>query len=227
MPFVPGEDLAKRLRRKHRLSWREVTRISADVTQALAFIHAHNIVHGDVKPSNLMRLPGGRILLMDMGIANIRGTRFSLSGTFALGSPAYMPPEQIEGKPVDGRGDQYALAITLYELLAGRRPFESDSIAVVLHKQLHDPPPPLPAAGIPAPTAAAVMRALSKQPEARFPDMAAFQQALAQTASHPTPRFVNGLVFIAACAVIAALIIGLVIYVSTQGGVRPAPVLGL
>ncbi|MBI5877339.1 MAG: serine/threonine protein kinase [Chloroflexi bacterium] len=217
MPFVRGQSLERTLSKRSRLPWRQRSRlpwpravmIVSHVAGALAYLHEQNIVHGDVKPSNIMFGAGGRALLTDLGIAGARGTRFSTSSAFALGSAAYMPPEQIVGRPVDGRGDQYALATVLYEMLAGWRPFGGDDIAVVLRQQVGEAAPPLVVRGLPPALPLVIMRALAKRPDDRFDSVDEFAQALWHSTSDA--RKLNQAVVMVAGVSLALLLVSLVV----------------
>jgi serine/threonine-protein kinase len=146
------------------------------VRQALAGLgHAHQkgIVHRDIKPANLLLGENGEIVVADFGIARADGTPALTTTGAVIGTPQYMSPEQIQTPDrIDGRSDIYSMGIVLYELLTGRKPFDSGSQFAVLQAQISQPPPPMRAIdpGIPPELEAAVMRALSKKPEDRPAD---------------------------------------------------------
>jgi len=146
MELVEGESLAKRLEREGgRLDPREAARIAADVADALYYAHSRAILHRDVKPGNIM-LDGERVLLSDFGLAkDVDGEWESVTHTGqAVGTPHYMPPEQLKGEKdrVDRRVDVYALGATLYQCLTGRPPFLGQSVGSVLQQVLNDEPTP-------------------------------------------------------------------------------------
>jgi formylglycine-generating enzyme required for sulfatase activity/serine/threonine protein kinase len=165
-----------------------------DVAAALDFVHEQGYVHRDVKPANILFDQRGHAFLSDFGVAKAvaetaAGLGATLTGTgVVLGTPAYMAPEMALGKKFDGRIDQYALAVTVYELLAGRLPFEGATPSAVLLKQTTEPPPRLDQVcpSIPRTVAEAVHRALAKEPEKRFPNCRGFAQSVlkAGTAAH-------------------------------------------
>jgi serine/threonine protein kinase len=185
MEFVRGVTLAKfltdlHLRRK-RLRPETITRLITPLASALEYAHARGIIHRDIKPANIMLrqgsqqiLPGQPIppdvepILTDFGVARIRdATTHTATGTI-LGTPAYMSPEQVGGKPIDNRSDIYSLGIILYEMLAGQPPFtsENDTPVSILMKHLDEPHPPLP----PVHSSVQVImdKALAKDPDERY-----------------------------------------------------------
>lgn len=182
MPYVEGETLADRLEREGPLSPEEATRIVVEVADALQYAHDRDIVHRDVKPSNVL-LSSGHALVADFGIAraisSATGDRLTASG-ITVGTPVYMSPEQAEGQPVDGRTDVYALGSVLYEMLVGRPPFEGETVRAVLAKQLVGTIPSIEATrkDLPGHFEATIQRALQKDPEDRFDTVADLAAAL-------------------------------------------------
>ena len=184
MPFVDGESLGARLRRTGRLPVREAVQIAREIADALAYAHSEGVVHRDVKPENILISRQGHALLADFGIARggARSPRDHLTGVgLTIGTPAYMSPEQAMGEAnVGGASDIYSLGVTLYEMLAGRPPFISGSAATVAMQHLTALVPPLASVGAAAPpnVEQAVLRALAKEPEARFATAAELAAAL-------------------------------------------------
>jgi serine/threonine-protein kinase len=145
--------------------------------------HAHGcgIVHRDIKPANIMLADDGQVKVMDFGIARALDGQDQLTRHgHVAGTARAMAPEQIRGRPADVRSDIYSLGIVLYTLLAGRAPFDSDNDFALMKMQLEQTPPPLDTlvGGVPPAVQAAVMRALEKDPAARFESAAAFAQAI-------------------------------------------------
>ena len=155
MELLSGETLAARLQARSRLSEPEALAIIGQLASILEAAHQRGIVHRDVKPSNIMLVPdpaaarGERVKLLDFGVAKI--TSGSLAGAVAAtqaglpsGTPLYMAPEQCEGLPsIDGKADIYALGVILFELLAGRPPFEAETPLALLNMHVRREPPPL------------------------------------------------------------------------------------
>jgi serine/threonine-protein kinase len=186
MEFVDGKELASVIESEGPLPPARAIEIMKQLAAALEEAHRHGVVHRDIKPQNMKLVrytPGGPIFLkvLDFGIAKQVGAEAGkLTATGAvLGTPIYMAPEQAGGatSKIDGRADQYAAGIVLYEMLTGQVPFNSDTLAGVLVSHLTMPPPPLPRT-VPEPLRALVMRLLAKQPEDRFPDAGALYRAL-------------------------------------------------
>jgi len=191
MDEVQGESLRQRLVRERRLDPATATRIVADVAAALDAAGRAGVVHRDVKPENvLLDEATGRAMLADFGIARAMAAEQGGSGTgqgVAVGTPAYMSPEQAAGEEVDSRSDLYALGVVAYEMLAGMPPFHGPN-RVVVSKHIAERPVPIERLrpDAPRPLAAAIMRALEKQPADRWQTGDAFRQAL--TAEQPAPR---------------------------------------
>ncbi|HEV7388478.1 MAG TPA: protein kinase [Gemmatimonadaceae bacterium] len=182
MPHVDGESLRDRLEREQQLPIAEAVRHTHALCAALGYAHRQGVIHRDVKPENVM-LYEGEALVMDFGIAKstMRTTSGSTSGGLLIGTPAYVSPEQAAASSdADGRSDQYSLAVVLYEMLAGERPFAGDSPSEAFAKRFKQAPPPLRQVREDAPPAveAALTRAMDPNPDERYPEMASFAQAL-------------------------------------------------
>ena len=174
MPLVEGESLRARLGREGELPVAEAIRILRDVADALSYAHRHGVIHRDIKPDNVL-LSDQHALVTDFGVAKAvveSQPTLGLTETgLALGTPAYMAPEQAAGDPhTDHRADIYALGVLGYEILAGRPPFTGPSPQAVIAAQLTQAPAPLAEsrASVPAALAAAIMRCLEKRPADRW-----------------------------------------------------------
>jgi serine/threonine-protein kinase len=188
MEYLEGGTLRDALQMRGALPLREAVDIACQVLSALAHAHSHNVVHRDVKPDNIHLQPDGYPKLTDFGIARLTEEASLTSDGQVFGTPSYMAPEQIEGKPVDQRSDVFALGVVLYEMLAGRKPFTGDSVIGIAHAIMNATPSPL--TGAPGAVEQVVMRAISKSPDQRWPTADAMRTALraAETAPQtPTP----------------------------------------
>ena len=178
MPFYEGETLQSRLARGP-LAIDEAVGIAKGVALGLGAAHQAAIVHRDVKPSNVMLVADGRLKILDFGVAKVADT--TITGTGApLGTAAYMSPEQARGDVVDARTDMWSLGVLLYEMLAGRRPFEGDTSSGLLFAILTAEPAPIRdlRPDVPLAITEIVGRALAKTPGRRFTSMAEFVAAL-------------------------------------------------
>jgi len=184
MPFIEGESLRDSLNQTGSMSVRDVVRILYDVADALAYAHGRGVIHRDIKPGNILR-SGSHALVTDFGVAKALNAAMPSSGMtstgMAIGTPAYMAPEQLAGDPAaDHRLDIYALGLLAYELLIGRSPFATLSPQQTLAAQLTRDPEPLSVFrnDVPLPLAAIIMRCLAKQPDDRYPTAEALLTAL-------------------------------------------------
>ena len=154
--------------------------IAGQIAAALRDAHGHGVVHRDIKPSNVLVTPDGFAYLVDFGIARSSDDTALTETGAAVGTLAYMAPERFEGGPPDARSDLYALACVLAECLMGRRPFAGDSLPTLMRAHL-DAPPPRPSEvvpGVPPALDDVIARGMSKDPRDRFPDAAAFADAV-------------------------------------------------
>lgn len=160
--------------------------------RGLAYAHRRGVTHRDVKPSNVFVLRDGTVKVLDFGIARVEGGTAVTDGGVVLGTPHYMAPEQFRPGGVDHRVDMWAVGVLLYELVTGARPFEGSSVPSLIYRIIHSPPPPLDplTQGIPPALAAAIVRALAKDPADRFPDLEAMADAIrdARGATDPDGR---------------------------------------
>jgi serine/threonine-protein kinase len=206
MRFVQGGDLRLIVQREGALAPDRAVGFISPVASALDAAHGAGLVHRDVKPANILvdARPGrpDHVYLSDFGVSKGAGSSASLTATGQfLGTPDYSAPEQIQGLPVDGRADQYALACVAYQLLTGAVPFERDQAMAVMYAHLSQLPPSL-GAGLPAAADQVLARALAKVPEKRYESCRDFADALrealglapyvsgasASAAAHPPPR---------------------------------------
>jgi serine/threonine-protein kinase len=238
MPFIDGESLRAALERKKPFSVREVTRIMHDVVDALAFAHARGVIHRDIKPGNILR-QGSHALVTDFGVAKALSAALPISGVtsagIAIGTPAYMAPEQLAGdSAADHRIDIYAVGLLAYELLTGSSPFTGPSPRETLAAQLTRDPQPLHEVSpeIPRTLSALVMRCLAKDPAARpqhaediLHELDALTMPLGVTpqSGGVEPRTKSGSRAIAV-GVAAALFVAAAAYgISRRGVTRPRP----
>lgn len=199
MELVPGETLRRLLDRVGPLPIADAARIGRQLSDGVEAAHRSGVVHRDLKPSNVVLLssdhagaPQAKVL--DFSIAKLDETlatgkeALTTEGAF-LGTPQYMSPEQCDGQPLDARSDVYGLGVLIYEMLAGRPPFEGRGAAAIALKQLQDAPPPLQRlrADVPEPLAWLVMQALHKKPDFR-PQSAAEVAERLRPFEEPEPR---------------------------------------
>ncbi|HEU5171818.1 MAG TPA: protein kinase [Gemmatimonadales bacterium] len=230
MPFVDGESLRARLARQGELPIPEAVRLLGEIADALAYAHAHGVVHRDIKPDNVL-LSGRHVLVTDFGVAKAvteaTGRHELTTAGVAIGTPAYMAPEQATADPhVDHRADIYALGVLGYELVAGGTPFAGTPQAVLAAQVTQDPPPVTAhRPSVPAPLAEVIMRCLAKHPADRWQTAQEVVERLEQIATpstgttptdtrlvaaarRPRPALIGGVVG-AAAALIAVAVVAL------------------
>jgi serine/threonine-protein kinase len=197
MEFLEGTTLDARLEHGA-IPCGEAVNYIGQVLAALGYAHQQQIVHRDVKPSNMMLTPEGVIKLMDFGIARSgRELNLTVTGT-TLGSIAYMSPEQVTCQPLDGRSDLYSVGVSLYEIVTGQKPFNADSNFSIMKAHLQDlPKRPIELnPSIPESMSKIILMALEKDPKNRFQSADAFRNALMSVAAEqgapvaPTQTFV-------------------------------------
>jgi serine/threonine-protein kinase len=182
MPHIKGESLRDRLHREGHLPVDVALGIARKVALALDAAHQEGIVHRDIKPENIL-LNGDEPIVADFGVARALsvsgGTQVTKPG-MAVGTPAYMSPEQAAAEDIDARADIYALATVLYEMLAGDIPYPGESVQAIMSKRMFDPIPSVRNArpGVPTEVDRAITRALAKEPADRFATAAEFADAL-------------------------------------------------
>jgi TolB-like protein len=219
MPYVAGESLRDRLNREKQLPVDEALHIAVQVTSALDYAHGHDVVHRDIKPENIL-LAGHEVLVADFGIARAitaaGGAQLTSTG-MAVGTPAYMSPEQGAGEShVDGRSDLFSLGCVLYEMLAGTPPFVGPTAQAIQARRLTDPVPPLRTVRetVPAGVEQAIVRALAKVPADRFATPLQFGEALTLgvTATRTARRISRRTVGLIGAAAAAAAAVGAVLF---------------
>lgn len=180
MELVNGPSLEKLLENHARPNPVVLIRALYYVAAALDFAHSRGIVHRDVKPGNILIHEDGTPKVSDFGLAKTLASPLVTQTGMAVGSPSYMSPEQLQGRPVDGRGDQYSLAVTAFEGLVGRRPFEAETLSALFYQILSEPPRSTAILGADlGPDVDAVFaKALAKDPAARYPSCTEFIKEL-------------------------------------------------
>jgi serine/threonine-protein kinase len=184
MTLLPGSDLRRYLPSARRLPEPLLLTLAADVADALAHAHARGIVHRDVKPANLVFDPASRrVWLTDFGAARLQDAQRTRTGLI-VGTPAFMPPEQLSGAPPGAPGDIYALAATVFQLLSGRLPHEGDTMGALLQSMARGSALGLRTVRNDLPEAldALLAQALHRDPSAR-PGAAALARALREIAA--------------------------------------------
>lgn len=141
MEFVEGLPWNQKIRQHTFPDPEQVLSLAREIASALEYAHKTGVVHRDIKPANIVQTPDGHVKLMDFGIAKVPTSELTREGQF-LGTPAYMSPEQIMGRPVDGRSDLFSLGTVLYELLTCQKPFQGDDITTVTYAILKEDPRP-------------------------------------------------------------------------------------
>jgi eukaryotic-like serine/threonine-protein kinase len=187
MEYLQGQDLLARMASPQRMSLRRRVEIATEICEGLEYAHQHGVVHRDIKPANIFITDSGGVKILDFGLARLVTSELTRSNMM-MGTVNYMAPEQVRGERIDQRADIFSSAVVIYELLSGRRAFDSDSFAATLYKILQEVPEPLqqidPA--IPIEMVRIVDRALAKPRDERYQhmsemllDLAVFRQQLA------------------------------------------------
>ena len=182
MEYLPGGVLKTLTGASDRLGWQEAARLLLPIAEALDYAHSQNVIHRDVKPSNILLTGRGQPMLSDFGIAKIleeeQTQGLTVSGT-GMGTPEYMAPEQWTGRACP-QSDLYSLGVVFYELVTGRKPYTADTPAALMLKQINDPlPPPRQfALDLPEQVEKVLLKALAKKPDERYSSMQEFVSAL-------------------------------------------------
>ena len=186
MERVEGRTLQQMLLAGYRPGIDETLGILHQTAAALDYAHQHGVVHRDIKPANIMVQDGMLVKVADFGIAKIMSQNATQSGV-VMGTPTYMSPEQIEGQPVDGRSDQFSLAVLAYELLTGVRPFQGDSLAALAHSIVYAERPLATEANpaLPAEIDPVLRRAFARAPAERYGSCAELARAIESAFDNP------------------------------------------
>ena len=181
MKYIAGTSLEDVLDQKQPLAIDYIQRVLWEAACALGHAHQRGVVHRDVKPANIMFDHDGRVMLTDFGISKALQAATGFTGTgMIIGTPHYMAPEQAKGGAVDGRADQYSLGVVAYRMITGELPYTGDSVHTILYKHIFEEVPRMSGkrAGMPEFLSVAISRALSKEPDQRFPTMEEFATAV-------------------------------------------------
>src|SRR5438093_3459247 len=202
--------------------------VMEQICEGLAFAHSMEVVHRDLKPGNIHVQPNGQVKIMDFGLARLGASEMTRTG-MVMGTPHYMSPEQVRGEKADARSDVFALGSMFYELLAGRKAFDGDSMHTVLFQVLQEEPEPIRNwVDLPPILVEVVERALQKDPAARFHDASqmlaavrAVRRALAE--GRPEATLESELGPLPPLATGDARVVGAVALQPQPGSARPAP----
>jgi serine/threonine protein kinase len=176
MEYLEGDNLRQKMDREGPLPPEEAVRIATQVLDGLAHAHSKGVIHRDIKPENIHILPTGLVKITDFGIARLKyEPNLTMDGQI-FGTPSYMSPEQVQGGAIDERSDLFSVGIILYEMLAGYKPFQGDSVITITYNIVHTEPPSPP--NIPAPLEWVIRKALRKSPAERFSSALEMKQAL-------------------------------------------------
>lgn len=180
MQLIEGPSLSDIIDKKQLLDPVGAARLGIPILDALAYSHERGVIHRDIKPANILIQTSGYPCLTDFGIAKSADAADLTQTGYMMGTPAYMAPEQAEGKHVDGRADQYSLAITLYRAITGKLPFSSDEPMITLVQRLHEDPEPigLHCPDFPTPLGDVLMKALSRNRDDRYMTIKDMQSAM-------------------------------------------------
>jgi serine/threonine-protein kinase len=180
MELLRGQHLVDYTSPAQRLPTAVAIEIVARLADALHYAHQNQVVHRDIKPANIMfDAPSGELKITDFGIARLTDSGRTRTGV-VLGTPSFMSPEQLQGRPVTGRSDLFSLAVSLYQLLTGQLPFRGDTMPGLMIKIAQEPHPRIGAINpaLPPGLDGFFDRALAKDPAGRYDSGASFAQAL-------------------------------------------------
>lgn len=187
MEYLEGDNLRQKMDREGVLPPEVAVRIATQVLDGLAHAHSKGVIHRDIKPENIHILPTGLVKITDFGIARLKyEPNLTMDGQI-FGTPSYMSPEQVQGGAIDERTDLFSVGVILFEMLAGFKPFQGDSVITITYNIVHTEPPSPPS--VPAPLEWVIRRALRKNPAERFASAeemkAALERALAELSTPP------------------------------------------
>ena len=193
MELLEGEDLSELISRRASMNLETKVSLMEQMAEGLAFAHARDVVHRDLKPGNIHIQRGGQVKIMDFGLARLSTSNMTRAG-MVMGTPNYMSPEQVRGERATARSDVFSLGSVFYELLTYHKPFDADSLHAVLFQVMQSEPEPIATAvpGLPPPLRHVVERAMAKDPNTRFKDAAELREALRSvragiSAAHAAP----------------------------------------
>lgn len=189
MEFLEGRELRDVLKDGTLLPVEQVLNIVAQVALGLAYAHEHDIIHRDVKPSNIMVIRDGQVKITDFGIARMASSSVRTQTGMVLGSPKYMSPEQVMGKNIDQRSDIFSLGVMLYEMLTGQAPFDGENVNAIMYQTLNaiTPPPSTLNPSVPEMVNFIVAKALAKGVDDRYQNARDFADDL-RTSCNTMPR---------------------------------------
>ena len=180
MEYLEGQTLEEMIRRKVKFNYRIIAQIITQVCHALTYAHNQGIVHRDIKPANIMVRSDYTVKVMDFGIARLDSSSMTRTG-IAMGTPNYISPEQLQGRPVDSRTDIFSLGVMMYEMLVYRRPFRGENLTSLIYSIVNSEPQ-LPSTidkSIPNLFDRVIERSLRKNPEERYQKAGDIANALA------------------------------------------------
>ena len=196
MEYVDGETLRAMLSRDKKLSVEKAVDFGQQLAAAMAYAHSQGVVHRDLKPENVLVTSDGKLVVTDFGVAFMAGARRLTWRWFstALGTPDYMSPEQIQGKRGDARSDVYAIGVMLYEMLAGRVPWEGDNALSVMSQHITAAVPPLHELNnsVPPPIDGIIRKCLRRDPDERYEDATSLRSDLEHWRDLPLSQFIFG-----------------------------------
>ncbi|MDP4153179.1 MAG: protein kinase [Bacillota bacterium] len=191
MECIDGITLKQYIEQQGKLTWRETLYFITQILKALSHAHERGIVHRDIKPQNIMLLHDGTIKVTDFGIARMPGNQTNTITDRAIGSVHYISPEQVSGEKTDERSDLYAVGIMMYEMLTGKVPFDAENpVSVALMQMQNKPKPPKELVeDLPVGLEEIVLKAMSKNPENRYPTARAFLEDIEKFKQNPSIVF--------------------------------------